>query len=31
MGKAGRARVLEKYSLARVVDEHLALYKELLA
>jgi glycosyltransferase involved in cell wall biosynthesis len=31
MGKAGRARVLQEYSLTRVVDEHLALYKELLA
>jgi glycosyltransferase involved in cell wall biosynthesis len=31
MGKAGRARVLEEYSLPRVVEEHLAVYQELLA
>ena len=30
MGAAGRARVLEQYSLPRVVDAHLAVYQELL-
>ncbi len=30
MGAAGRARVLEQYSLVRVVDDHLAVYGELL-
>jgi glycosyltransferase involved in cell wall biosynthesis len=30
MGAAGRARVLEQYSLPRVVDAHLAVYGELL-
>lgn len=30
MGAAGRARVLEQYSLTRVVDAHLAVYAELL-
>ena len=31
MGAAGRARVLEQYSLPHVVDAHLAVYDELLA
>jgi len=30
MGAAGRARVLEQYSLPRVIDAHLAVYGELL-
>ena len=30
MGAAGRAQVLEHYSLPRVVDAHLAVYRELL-
>ena len=31
MGEAGRARVLERYSVERLVDDVDALYKELLA
>jgi glycosyltransferase involved in cell wall biosynthesis len=31
MGEAGRARVSELFSVDRMVDEHVALYRELLA
>ena len=31
MGAAGRARVVDRYSLSRVIDAHLEVYAELLA